>query len=269
MASADYHNLADCCPQGAEPLREMADYKPKGDMVDIEGVECYVSWPTEGECKAAVIVFHDIFGIHSGRHKQFSDMLAAKGYGAVAIDFFGKNPLVSDPPQYGASCCCFLSVLSSFCCGGLGRKQRELSWEASMGHIVLDCVVPWIKQKGVTKLAAAGFCFGAYGAMQCSRFSDFCCSASFHPSTEGFCKNTGEDDLELCRSVKVPQFVVATSMESAKWRPGGEAQGACEEDGTKTTWLLEETQKHGFMMRGDTSNAETLEAIRKYMGEMF
>ena len=65
-----------------------------------------------------------------------------------------------------------------------------------------------------------------------------------------------------------PQLVVATSMESARWRPGGEAQVACEEDGTTTTWVLEETQKHGFMMRGDTSNAATLAAIRKYMAMM-
>eukprot|EP00618_Florenciella_parvula_P037953 CAMPEP_0119491960 /NCGR_PEP_ID=MMETSP1344-20130328/16661_1 /TAXON_ID=236787 /ORGANISM="Florenciella parvula, Strain CCMP2471" /LENGTH=139 /DNA_ID=CAMNT_0007527255 /DNA_START=174 /DNA_END=590 /DNA_ORIENTATION=- len=139
MASADYHNLADCCPAGAEPLREMADYEPKGTMVDMQDVTCYVAWP-EGPCTSAVVVFHDIFGIHSGRHKQFCDMLAEKGYGAVLPDFFGKDPLVSDPPQYGASCCCFLSMLCGFCCGGLSRKQRELSWDTSMGHVVLDCV---------------------------------------------------------------------------------------------------------------------------------
>ena len=126
--------------------------------------------------------------------------------GAVLPDLFGKDPLVSDPPQYGASCCCFLSLLCGFCCGGLGRKQRELSWDTSMGHTVLDCVVPWIKQKGATKLAAAGFCFGSYGAMQCSKYPElFSCGASFHPSTESFCKSTGEDDLALCSAVKVPQ----------------------------------------------------------------
>jgi len=73
----------------------------------------------------------------------------------------------------------------------------------------------------------------------------------------------------LCLTSDHNQLVVATSMEPAKWQPGGEAQAACEEDGTKTTWMQEETQRHGFMMRGDTSNTETLAAIRKYMAVMF
>jgi hypothetical protein len=30
-------------------------------------------------------------------------------------------------------------------------------------------------------------------------------------------------------------------------------------------WFLEETQKHGFMMRGDTSDPETLAAIKTWM----
>ena len=265
----DYQKLADCCPPGAEPLLVMAEYKPKGEMVTIRDVQCYVSWPPGGAA-SAVIVFQDIFGIHSGRHKQFCDMLAEKGYGAVAPDFTGTDPIVSNPPQYGCSFCCFFGFCFGFCCGRVGRKQMELSWDNSMGGIVLDSVVPWIKQKGATKLASVGFCFGSYGAMHCGKFPEiFSCSTSFHPSTESFCKSTKEDDLALCRAVKVPQLVVATSMESTRWKPGGDAQVACEEAGTATTWLLEEKQRHGFMMRGDTSNVETLAAISKYMHMMF
>ena len=271
---AGHTQLADCCPPGSEPLLVMADYQPKGEMVTLsnapfQGVECYVSWPAEG-ATCAIIVFQDIFGIHTGRHKQFCDMLAEKGYAAVAPDFTGADPIISNPPQYGCSLCCFFSFCCGACCGRLGRRQMELSWDNSMGQIVLDCVVPWVQQKGATKLAAAGFCFGSYGAMHCSKFAEtFSCSASFHPSTEGFCKSTNEDDLALCRGVKVPQLVVATSMESARWQPGGDAQSACEEAGVLTTWLNEPKQKHGFMMRGDTSDAETLAAIRKYMKLMF
>mmetsp|Transcript_100575 Transcript_100575/g.284903 ORF Transcript_100575/g.284903 Transcript_100575/m.284903 type:complete len:276 (+) Transcript_100575:117-944(+) len=266
---ADYQKLADCCPPGAEPLLDMAGYKPKGEMVAMHDVQCYVSWPAEG-ATFAVIVFQDVFGIHSGRHKQFCDMVAEKGYGAVAPDFTGTNPYVRNPPQYGCSFCCFFGFFFGIFSGRFRRKTMELSWDNSMGRIVLDCVVPWIKQKGATKLATVGFCFGGYGAMHCGRFPEiFSSSASFHPSTEGFCKSTKEDDLALCRAVKVPQLVVATSMESARWKPGGDAQAACEDSGTATTWLLEEKQRHGFMMRGDTSNAETLAAIKKYMDTMF
>jgi dienelactone hydrolase len=246
----------------------MKDYTAKGSMVAIQDVECYVAWPAAPPT-CAVVVFQDIFGIHSGRHKQFCDMLAEQGYGAVAPDFTGTDPIVKNPPMYGYTCCCFWGLFGAILTGNSKRKTAQLSWDASMGRLVLDCVVPWLKQRGVAKLVAAGFCFGSYGAMHCGRFPEiFSCSASFHPSTQGFCKATKEDDLALCRAVKAPQLVVATSMESQRWRPSGDAHRACEEDGTATVWLLEEKQRHGFMMRGDTSNAETLSAVRKYMDMM-
>lgn len=277
MADADYESMPDCCPAGAEPLLLMSNYEPKGEVVDVpaltgsRGVECYVSWPAEG-ATSAVIVFHDIFGIHTGRHKQFCDILADKGYGSIAPDFFnGAGPIVSGAPQYGSSLRCCLSFLCrGICCGHMKHRQRELSWGNSMRHMVLDCVVPFAHQKGATNLATVGFCFGAYGSIHCGKYPEvFSCNASFHPSTENFCKSTGEDDLDLCHAVRVPQLVVATSMESAKWQPGGEAQSTCEATGTPTTWYLEDTQRHGFMMRGDTTNAETLCAIKKWLQVLF
>ena len=36
-------------------------------------------------------------------------------------------------------------------------------------------------------------------------FPEFKCCAGFHPSNEGFCKATKEDDLEVCRKIKCPQ----------------------------------------------------------------
>lgn len=247
----------------------MADYKPKGEMIVIGDIDCYVAWPPGGT-ERAVVVFQDVCGIHVGRHKQFCDMLAEKGYGAVAPDFTGKDPIVANPPQFGVTCLCLASVLFGYCCGGYARKTRALSWEGAMGYLVMDCVVPWMRQKGATKLASVGFCWGSYGAMCCGKFPNvFSCNASFHPSTEGVCKSTQEDDLAVCRAAKVPQLVVATSMESDKWKPNGAAQRACEEDGTQTFWLLEEKQRHGFMMRGDTSNEETRASVKKWMATMF
>lgn len=266
---ANYQKLPDCCPPGAEPLLIMADYKPKGQMISMGDIECYVAWPS-AKTQRAIILFQDIFGIHVGRLKQLCDMLAEKGYGAVAPDFTSKNPIVKHAPKYGANCRCFGSFLLAMCCGGAAPKNRALSWENSMGNLVMDSVVPWMRQKGATKFASLGFCWGTYGAMSCGKYPDiFSCSVSFHPSTEFFCKSTKEDDLALFRSIKVPQLVVATNMESKKYKPGGAAQLACQEDGTRTEWFLEEKQSHGFMTRGDTSKEETRAAIKMWMEKMF
>lgn len=243
----------------------MADYTPKGEMKTIGGIECYVNWASVPQSQKAVIVFQDVFGIHSGRHKQFCDMLAEKGYGTVMPDLTGQDPIVK-APQYGSSCSCFWGFLCAFACGSFKKKTAALSWEARLKQITIDGLVPWMKEKGATKLASVGFCWGTYGAMNCGRYPEhFSCNASFHPSTEGFCKNCKEDDLELCRAVRVPQLVVATSMESAKWKPDGDAHKVCNTTGVSVTWLLEEKEKHGFMMRGDTKKPETLAALKKYM----
>jgi len=247
----------------------MADYQPKGSMVKIGDVDCYVAWPKQGTDRA-VIHFQDVFGIHHGRHKQLCDMLCEKGYGVVAPDLFGNDPLVKNVPAYGTTCCCAFQCLMAVISGKQKRKSAALSWDNSLRRIVMDNLVPWMKQKGATKFASAGYCWGSYGAHCCGKHPEvFSCGASFHPSTENVCKATKEDPLALMRAVKVPQLVVATSMEPAAWKKGGAAQVACEEDGTRTEWHDEDKQSHGFMARGDTSKPDTLAAITKWRGEMY
>jgi dienelactone hydrolase len=223
----------DCCPAGAEPLLLMAGYSPTGETVTIgkESLQCYVAWPKPNKANGrAVFVFQDVFGIHTGRHKQFCDMLAEQGYGVVAPDFTGKDAIVKNPPQYGCTFCCLLGMVGGVCCGGFSRKTKKLSWGNAMGSMILETVVPDLHMRGATKIASVGFCWGSYGAICCGQSPQlFCCNAAFHPSTEGICKGNGEDDLALCHAAQVPQLVVATGMESARWKPGGAAQQACGE----------------------------------------
>ena len=137
MAASEFQPLADCCPAGAEPLLIMADYKPSGEMVTLPGktaLQCYVAWPAPEKANGrAVIVFQDVFGIHTGRHKQFCDMLATLGYGAVAPDFTGKDAIVANVPHYGITFCCFMSMLCGVCWGSFAAKTKALSWENAMG----------------------------------------------------------------------------------------------------------------------------------------
>lgn len=43
-------------------------------------------------------------------------------------------------------------------------------------------------------------------------FPEFKCCAGFHPSNEGFCKATKEDDLEVCRKIKCPQLLTCKQL---------------------------------------------------------
>lgn len=256
--------MCSCCPADAEPLREMKDYKPKHEMTKIQSLNCYVAMPSAAATQG-VIMFTDMFGVNTGRHKQFCDMLAGNGYLAVCPDFIGERPYMSSlsTPSFGMNYCCAVEFLFKFFSGNFGRKTKSFAWETYMKQKVMGELVPWMKMKGVSSFAAVGFCWGTYGAMKCAAYPEFKCCAGFHPSTEGFCKNTGEDDLEVCRSIKCPQLMIATKSESEKWRPNGEAHKACEMAlPGKVTWHLQDNAMHGYMTRGDTLKPETMEAVK-------
>ncbi|CAE7697836.1 cmbl, partial [Symbiodinium pilosum] len=184
-----------CCPPGAEPLREMKDYKPKHSMGTIKDLPCYVATPPVPTQKG-VVLFADMFGVHTGRHKQFCDMLAEKGYLAICPDFLAGKPYSMCAPTYGTNYCCMLEFICLLTTGTFDRKTRRFAWDTYMKQKVLDEILPWMRSKGVSSFAAVGFCWGTYGAMKCAAYPEFKCCACFHPSNEGFCKATKEDDLE-------------------------------------------------------------------------
>jgi len=257
-----------CCPEGAEPLREMKDYKPKHSMVRVNSLNCYVATPAQSTTKG-IIMFADMFGVHTGRHKQFCDMLAENGFMAVCPDFLEKSPYMSkSTPSFGMNYCCAMEFLCLLVCGGFDRNTRTFAWDTYLKAKVMDEVLVFMKSKGVQSFGAVGFCWGTYGAMQCAAFPEFKCCAGFHPSNEGFCKATKEDDLEVCRKIKCPQLMISTKNESARWKPEGEAHKACLAAlPGKVTWKSSE-QNHGYMTRGDTNKPETFEAVKQGCEEM-
>jgi len=240
----------------------MEDYKAKHDMTRVHSLNCYVATPAQATSKG-VIMFADMFGVHTGRHKQFCDMLAENGYLAICPDFLEKSPYMSpSTPKFGASKCCALEFICLFVCGTFDKKTRTYGWHSYMRQKVMEELVPYMKIKGIQSFGAVGFCWGTYGSMHCAEFPEFKACVGYHPSNEGFCKATKEDDLEVCRKIKCPQLMFATKLESARWKPDGEAHKACEATlPGKVTWKSVE-QNHGYMTRGDTKQPETLDAVK-------
>mmetsp|Transcript_12461 Transcript_12461/g.27747 ORF Transcript_12461/g.27747 Transcript_12461/m.27747 type:complete len:276 (-) Transcript_12461:8-835(-) len=259
-------SVAKCCPDGAEPFREMKDYVPEHEMVQIGSMSCYAAAPTEPTLNA-VIVFADMFGVHTGRHKQLVDMLAHHGYLAVCPDFLRERPYMrGSTPNFGMNYCCAAEFLVKMLTGAFDRNTRTFAWDTFMRKKVVDEIMPWLNAKGAKNLAAIGFCWGTYGAMKCGSLPQFKCCVGFHPSTEGFCKAAKEDDLKVCKDVKCPQLMIVTKNESERWKPDGAAHKACEEalaglPGT-VLWELQDGMMHGYMTRGDTQKVETMQAVQ-------
>lgn len=256
-----------CCPAGAEPLRLMADYVPKGETLALEPtLPCYVARPP-GPAKRGVVMFTDMFGVDTGRHRQFCDQLADEGFLAVCPNFFAGNPYVKNPPTFGKSFGCLAQFICGICTGGLKRRSATHAWDVSMRRRVVEVTVAWMRSQGVKDFAAVGFCWGAYGSMKCGSLPEFKCTASFHPSVDGFCKATKEDDLQVCREMRSPMLMYVTTMEAKEWQPGGAAQAACEAAVPGgVVWEFIPGVSHGYMTRGDTKKPEVLAAVAKGWG---
>ena len=65
--------IGECCPgQSHGFMPQSADYQPMGSMESFDGLPVYVS----GSGTKVIVLIHDIFGLHTGRHKQIADEYA-------------------------------------------------------------------------------------------------------------------------------------------------------------------------------------------------
>mmetsp|Transcript_3031 Transcript_3031/g.4721 ORF Transcript_3031/g.4721 Transcript_3031/m.4721 type:complete len:275 (-) Transcript_3031:469-1293(-) len=257
-----------CCPAGAEPMMIVRDYVPRGEMVMLGNMPVYVASPPSPSTRG-VVMFTDMFGVHTGRHKQLCDRLAEEGLLVACPDFFVENPYFVNAPAYGCTVCCMASLIFKLVTGKLDENTRTHTWDASLKEKVVGTLLPWMKDKGAKEFASIGFCWGAYGAMKCAALQEFRCSAVFHPSVDGFCKSAGEDDLQICRELKCPTLVVATKQEKPAWLPGGPAQAACEEAVPGQVTFRTEALNHGYMVRAEVDkDATALVAVNRGVQEI-
>lgn len=77
-----------CCPPGSlGSCAESSSFQSSGRFVDYGGIRCYASG-SESHATSLVVVFHDLFGIFSGRTRQICDSVAAQGCYVVMPDAF-------------------------------------------------------------------------------------------------------------------------------------------------------------------------------------
>lgn len=276
--------IGDCCPgQSAGFLPQDPNYSPKGTIIVIgDGVEAY----TVGTGNNFVIILHDVFGLHSGRHKQIADEFATRGFNVVVPDFFGSaggGLFGKDEGRgYGMSVSRIAKFLFALVSGKVKGFQRQHPWTPVCEKMWVGSIAPYLKSHGCATAGLVSFCWGAYPAMHIAADTsgvNVTANVCFHPSFDRTAVHFGEDQEALVRAAaKVPTYVVATSMESAAWKPEGQAQKLMREaiaaipDGGKNKppqprWQLV-GQIHGFMTRGDMKgNLKLAQDVQRVLEE--
>ncbi|KAG8370176.1 hypothetical protein BUALT_Bualt14G0090000 [Buddleja alternifolia] len=109
-----------------------------GQVQQLGGLNCYVSGLADSQF--AVLLISDIFGYEAPNLRKLADKVAAAGFYTVVPDFLYGDPYVPE-------------------------KQPISLWikdhGTDKGFEDAKPVIEALKSKGVTKIGAAGFCWGA------------------------------------------------------------------------------------------------------------
>jgi dienelactone hydrolase len=236
-----------------------------------------------GSGKTAIVIIHDVFGLHTGRHKQIADEFAAAGYYVVVPDFYntaqtGGGLYGKEEYGYGFGSLSNMTltrkILSSLFGGGMAAYFKLTPWAHCKG-IYEGKVTPYLNGKGVSKIAVVGFCWGAWvGYHIAADGNKVVANVAIHPSVDMAAVTFKEDEDQLVSDAsKVPTLVCSTSLEPATWQPGGKANQTMEAAATKLgkdpkkhiLWQHYPNQLHGFMtrgtMRGDLELAKDVKKI--------
>ncbi|GFQ01275.1 endo-1 3 [Phtheirospermum japonicum] len=132
-----------------------------GQVIQIGGLQAYVSGPKDS--KIAVILASDVFGFEIPHLRQIADKVGAAGIYTLVPDFFKGDPFVSDDP-----------------------KKPFNDWiKKHLPEKGIDDAKPLIealKSKGITKIGAAGFCWGGKVTVDLAKISDVQAVVLLHPT---------------------------------------------------------------------------------------
>ncbi|KAK1472320.1 hypothetical protein CABS01_04963 [Colletotrichum abscissum] len=155
-----------CCTVGT-----LHEGTPTGKSVQVGGkIEAYLALPAENEAsQRAVLYLPDIIGIWQNS-KLMADAFARQGYACLVLDLFNGDPAPLNMPED--------FDIMKWLQEGTGGKNPHTS--ETIDPIVVSGI-NYLKGLGITKIAAAGYCFGAKYAVRHYK-SGIQCGFIAHPS---------------------------------------------------------------------------------------
>ncbi|KAI3775213.1 hypothetical protein L1987_49782 [Smallanthus sonchifolius] len=129
-----------------------------GEVLQIASLNSYVSGKPDS--KIAVLLVSDVFGYGAQKLRQLADKVASAGYYVVVPDFFYGDPMTPE------------TKIDDW----LKNHAPEQAIEFAKP------VIQALKEKGITKIGAAGFCWGAKVVVELAKEAEIQVAAILHPS---------------------------------------------------------------------------------------
>ncbi|XP_059311903.1 endo-1,3;1,4-beta-D-glucanase-like [Lycium ferocissimum] len=153
-----------------------------GHVQQLGGFNSYISGSADSP--RAVLLVSDVFGYEAPKLRKLADKVAAAGFYVVVPDFLRGDPHVAN-------------------------DERPLEvWikdhGPDQGFEDAKPVIEAIKSKGITKIGAAGFCWGAKVVVELAKYAYIQAAVLLHPSF------VAVDDMH---AVKVPISILGAEID--------------------------------------------------------
>lgn len=229
-----------CCPPGSWPaLKAPSDYLPTGSVSNLGDLPIYTSG-SPGD--AAILVWPEVFG-WEGRLKNICDQLASEGYFVVMPDHMRGETMAT---------------------GGQGFLKKWADYDSVTGPDITDKLLPYLKQNGVTKIGAIGFCWGAWVIHRASAAGvPLLCGACCHPSVrlENMADGPG-DEMALAEKVRCPMLMAAAGNDPENVKEGGAVSNILMQRFPSSVIRSFPNQQHGWVSRGDVTDDAVASGVR-------
>ncbi|KAI1196693.1 dienelactone hydrolase [Nemania serpens] len=136
-----------CCTVGVKH-----DGEPTGADIKVGKHAAYLATPDPATARkdTAILYLADVFSIWQNS-KLMADQFAANGYLTLIIDLFNGDPIPQSPPE----------GFDFFTWREKGSTGDNPHTNEAVDPVVVDAI-KWLQtEKGVKKLGAVGYCFGA------------------------------------------------------------------------------------------------------------
>ncbi|KAL7597945.1 hypothetical protein Lser_V15G23450 [Lactuca serriola] len=151
------------------------------NVLQIASLNSYVSG--NADSKVALLFISNIHGYGVPKFRKLADKVASAGYYVVAPDFFHGDPITPETPIS--------------------------DWLKNHGPVEAvepaKLVIKALKEMGITKIGAAGFCWGGKVAVELAKEDDIQVAALLHPSFVTL------DDI---KGVKVPTAILGAEIDN-------------------------------------------------------
>ena len=200
---------APCCPPGSHGPLAPDSETLKGWWEKRLELDCYFSGEKDAP-KVVILVFADVFGAMSGRHRRICDEMATAIPGSLIClpDLFHGEPICPDYFQHWFPITRLRLSLSYI----LYRIRYRSGWD------VLGPQIEALASSFQAPRCCFGFCFGGYLAAKASSTGLFSAAVGFHPSLlvgKLQCSPHREADADLAQNAKCPIFMLPAQNDDA------------------------------------------------------